>query len=413
MLRHTALALTLALTLNAQAQTVMENLNLDNWYVGLHAGADAQATHTQVASHLNPLAGLRIGRWVTPVFGLALDADAHFENKQAHPYGQCLGTVVTSMNWTLLGTTNIGNWIGGYRGEPRPWEAIAVYGFGWSHLFGTSGFRNRMQEGGYNTNYLTWRMGLDIAYNFGDRKQWQAYIEPALHYRVNGNGHEGDPAGLNINRAALRLTAGLLFKLPNRDGSRHFRLAPLRNQQELDRLNEAVNLLRMDNEAKDRLLADKNARITEQNDLLAAHDTIIPQQDERIRQLQMELLEAKSRPTEIVFDMHGTNLQPSVLFRKGRTVIDNAQLPAIERIANYMKRNTEACIEVRGYASLDEDPDKADELSLQRAEAVKKTLTKRYKISADRISTIGMGATNQVYSEEEFNRIVTFNDNNR
>lgn len=408
-----AMLMALAFAPRLAAQTVMESKNLDNWYVGLHAGVDAGVTHSPLLKSLNPLAGVRVGRWLTPVFGLAIEADAHFENKQAHRYGTCLATAVTSTNATLLGTTNVGNWIWGYRGQPRQWEVIAVYGFGWTHLFGTSNFRRKAQAGDYRTNFLTWKMGIDLACNFGAEKEWQLYVEPALSYRVSGNGQEADRAQLSINRANLGLTAGLIFKLPNRDGSRHFRLAPLRNQQELDRLNEAVNQLRVDNEAKDRLLADKNARIAEQNELLAAHDTIIPQQNAQIRQLQMDLLDARSRPTEIVMDMHGTNLQPSVLFRKGRTVVDSAQLPAIERIANYMKRNTDAHVEIRGYASLDENPDKADELSLQRAEAVKKTLTKRYKISADRITTIAMGATNQVYSEEEFNRIVTFNDNTR
>lgn len=397
----------------AGAQTLLENKTLDNWYVSLHGGVDAQATHTKVFGHLNPLAGLRVGRWMTPVFGWAIEGDAYFENKQAHAYGLCAGTAVTSMNWSVLGTTNIGNWIWGYRGEPRTWEVSLVYGVGWSHVFGTSTFRNVLEAGDYRRDYLTWKMGVDVGYVFGPRKEWQVYVEPSLLYRVSGNGQEGDWTGLNLNRATVRLTAGIVYRLPNSDGSRHFRLAPLRNQQELDRLNEQVNLLRMDNEAKDRLLADKNGQIAEQGALLAEHDTLIPQQAERIEQLQRDLLEARSRPTEIVMDMHGTNMQPSVLFRLGSASIDNAQAPAIERIANYMKRNPEAIIEIRGYASPDENPERADELSLQRAEAVKKSLTKRYRIDAERLSVVSMGASHGVFGDEEFNRIVTFNDNSR
>ena len=47
-----------------------------------------------------------------------------------------------------------------------------------------------------------------------------------------------------------------------------------------------------------------------------------------------------------------------------------------------------------------------------RANAVKNILVKTYKISAKRLQAKGMGATDKLFKQVEFNRVATFNDNN-
>ena len=37
-------------------------------------------------------------------------------------------------------------------------------------------------------------------------------------------------------------------------------------------------------------------------------------------------------------------------------------------------------------------------------------LVSKYKISADRLTAIGMGVTDKLFSEIDFNRVATFND---
>ena len=49
-------------------------------------------------------------------------------------------------------------------------------------------------------------------------------------------------------------------------------------------------------------------------------------------------------------------------------------------------------------------------LSEKRAEAVKAILVKKYKIAADRIATEGLGATDKLFDQVEFNRVALFND---
>ena len=108
-----------------------------------------------------------------------------------------------------------------------------------------------------------------------------------------------------------------------------------------------------------------------------------------------------------------TNLQPTVLFRQGKSVVDPAQYAPIELIAQYMKNHPEAQVEIKGYASPEGSAELNQKLSEARAEAVKKILVNKYKISADRLSTKGCGATDKLFEQVEFNRVATFNDNTK
>ena len=79
-------------------------------------------------------------------------------------------------------------------------------------------------------------------------------------------------------------------------------------------------------------------------------------------------------------------------------------------IAKYMKNNKDAKIKISGYASPEGPAALNQKLSEQRAEAVKNMLVKKYKIAADRLTTEGLGATDKLFDEVEFNRVALFND---
>jgi putative immunoreactive antigen PG32 len=75
-----------------------------------------------------------------------------------------------------------------------------------------------------------------------------------------------------------------------------------------------------------------------------------------------------------------------------------------------MKNHKDAKVEIKGYASPEGSKEINEKLSVARAEAVKNILVKHYKISADRLTTKGMGATDKLFEQVEFNRVATFND---
>lgn len=362
-----------AMAVSVNAQTVTESKTFDNFYIGINGGAQVKTTGESWMNNLNSNAGLRIGRWFTPVFGLAAEGNVYF-NDHSMPQSK---TVARYMNVGLIGTVNLSNWFAGYKGEPRLFEVVPVYGFGWGHTFGTD----------ENYNVLTSKAGIDFTFNLGKAKAWQVYVEPSMNWSLNGEGKEG--VAYNINNSAFQLNAGIVYKFKNSNGSHNFTIAQLRDQNEIDGLNSQINSLRSD-------LNDKDAQLSAK--------------DKQIKDLQNALDECNKKP-KYVKPATATNLQPTVLFRQGKAVVDKSQMPNIELIAQYMKNHPEAKVEIKGYASPEGNKDFNQALSQKRADAVKNVLVKKYKIAADRLTTKGMGATDKLFKQVEFNRVSTFNDN--
>lgn len=229
---------------SASAQTVTESKTFDNVYVGVNGGVATKTTGHAWLKGLNSNAGIRVGRYFTPVFGLAVESNVYFSNK---PW-ESVGTTARAINTSLLGTVNLSNWFGGYKGEPRAFEVSAVYGLGWGHVFGRDNkyvgadFKNNTGKSIVKSNSLTSKAGLDFAFNLGAKKAWQVYVEPAVIWGLNGLGYEG--AQYNINKSFVQLNAGVVYKFKNSNGSHNFTIAQLRDQNEIDGLNATINDLR-------------------------------------------------------------------------------------------------------------------------------------------------------------------------
>ena len=251
---------------SVSAQTVAESKTFDNIYVGINGGVATKTTGHKWLSDLDPNAGIRIGRYFTPVFGLAIEGNAYFSNK---PWGST-GTVVRATNASLLGTVNLSNWFGGYKGEPRTFEVSALYGLGWMHVFTNNKLVKAATEN--QRNRMTSKAALDFAFNFGSAKQFQFYVEPSINfaflgqskskelvatgnplapvavadhqeYRYKAASQAGQPA-YNINNSFVQLNAGLVYKFKNSNGTHNFTIVTPRDQAEIDALNAQINELR-------------------------------------------------------------------------------------------------------------------------------------------------------------------------
>ncbi len=363
---------------SVSAQPLDESKTLDNWYVGINAGVDFKTTHTAVFKNLNPSFGVRVGRNFTPVFGLAVEGEAFFDNKGSE--FRPLGTFVKRTNVSLLGTTNFSNWFGGYKGTPRAFEISAIYGLGWGHAYHTAS--NSIPT----SDSFTGKVGIDFAFNLGSAKAWQLYVEPNLTY-ILAAGESKIQA--NINNSAFGVLVGLNYKFGNSNGTHNFKYADKRDQGEIDALNAKINELRSDNSNKDRTISNNNKTIAD---------------------LQSQLAAEKSKQPTVVVNENKNVLQPTVIFGQGKSTIDNAQYASVAMIANYMKNHKDSKILIKGYASPEGSKEVNQKISEARANAVKDALVKRYKISASRLSTEGMGATDELFDEVDFNRVATFTD---
>ena len=388
----------MAASVSAQDNTaITANKAGDNLYFGINAGITTRVKESLSGADdgmfksLAPTVGLRLGKNLTTVFGLAADAEMYFKTNDK--FYALSKTFVEAIDVNLLGTFNLSNLFAGYPGEPRAFELIALGGFGWEHDF------NHLPR----TNGLNSKVALDFAFNLGANKAWQLYIEPALTYCLHDwiDGvdasvayaliGENEPGFMyNINKSVFSVKAGLNYKFGTSNGTHNFAKAQLRDQSEIDALNAKINELRNDVNAKDgKIAADAQT----------------------IADLKAKLAACEARPMQtIIEEKKETILQPMVIFRQGKSVIEPAQYASVEMVAKYMRNHKDAKVIVRGFASPEGNAELNQKLSEARAEAVKTALIKKYKIAADRITTEGLGATDKISEELDFNRVAMFID---
>ncbi|MCM1078624.1 MAG: OmpA family protein [Bacteroidales bacterium] len=370
-------AAAIAASASAQRTVVTASKATDNIYVGINAGVAAPTTHHSVFGNLSPELGVRVGKNFTTVFGLAVDATMHFSSM---PSEFNTKTWVDNTNISLLGTANLSNLFAGYKGEPRTFEVIALGGFGWDHTYG-------IEE---KANALTSKVALDFALNLGKNKAWQVYLEPSLTYGLNGWGDavSDDNMKYDINCSGMALKLGVNYKFGTSNGTHNFAVEQLRDQAEIDALNAQINAARSEADAAKAAAAKKDAEIA---------------------RLKKALSDCENKPAPVV-ETKAANLQPNVVFAQGKAVVEKHQMSNVEMIAKYMKKYPEAKIKISGYASPEGSKEFNQKLSEKRAAAVKDVLVKKYKIAADRLETEGLGATDKLFDEVEFNRVALFND---
>lgn len=387
------------LTMSASAQekeVVTAHKTFDNWYLGINAGAATPMQKWGDAGFMKGIApsfGLRLGKNFTTSFGVAIDANAYFESTEKSLMKT--RTFVDAINLDALGTFNVSNFFGGYLGKPRRVELIALGGIGWSHQFGALPRAN-----GINS-----KVALDLAFNLGNSRAVQLYLEPAVIFglwnnarMVNALSRHGSNFKFDSRSGLFQLNVGVNFKFGTSNGTKNFAFAQLRDQGEIDDLNARINELRDENDNKDRRIARDIRRIAELEDSLEA-----------AKKVKAPVV---TKVTKVV-NVNNNVLQPTVIFGQGKSSVDAAQMASVAMIAKYMKNHPESKILIKGYASPEGNPELNQKLSVARAQAVKDALVSRYGIAASRLTIQGMGATDELFDELDFNRVATFTDTSK
>ena len=205
-------------TLNAQ--TVENSRVLENTYVTVYGGA-ITTTHTggnaffwdgakNIVKGIRPVAGLEVGKYVTPVVGFGIEGLAMFGTTGSN-------TFVDQSNLVANLKLNLSNWFGGYKGEPRRVEVVFVPGLGWGHDYGDV----------YNDrDYLTYNLGAELDVNLGRTRAFQIVVKPVVMWNNYGT-PDGNPLTPTLPHMEGRLQAGLSYKFGSRRTNSHnFVLCP-------------------------------------------------------------------------------------------------------------------------------------------------------------------------------------------
>ncbi len=231
---------------NAQ-QSIMNPKLTDNVYIGVNGGANTNLAMNKFFP-VNPTFGIRIGKDVTPIFGVFVEGTAWFgshsdkkrfglrdmesfdrfdylplagEDQNAYFLHTTGHNAVRGLNVGLNSTVNLTNLFCGYLGEPRPFEVSSVIGMGWGHVFIPSNNYAFLEEKDEDRDLLTAKTGLDFNFNFGSEKQHQFYIEPAVIWALNKTGYEG--VQFNKHWAYLSLSVGYNYKFGCSYGGHNFK----------------------------------------------------------------------------------------------------------------------------------------------------------------------------------------------
>ncbi len=365
----------LAMTTTSARETVEGSKLLDNISIGIAGGVYTPTTHAAFFKNMRPTANLTIAKQITPIYGLGFEGATAFNTKTIGWYSK---TAFDAVNVNLMHYINLSNLFGGYQGQPRPVEFVAAYGLGWGHLFRPNYMIEDVKQ--VDRNFATSKAALNVNFNVSDAVQIN--VKPAIVWNLEGEGHPF--VQYNANNSVLELTAGLTYKFLNSNGTHNFKIARLYDQGEIDGLNAKINDLRNQLNGLNGQLSGKDAQI---------------------KNLQDQLNECRNKAPQVVKEVStAKELESVVTFAQGKSVIAPSQLPNVERIATYLKRNKDAKVVIKGYASPEGSAEINERLAKERAEAVKNQLIKKYKIAADRIEASGQGVGN-MFSEPEWNRV--------
>lgn len=224
-----------AFTVNAQT-ALQTNKLLDNTYVGLQAGVNTPLSFNQMFP-VNEYAGIRVGKNLTPIFGLNVDAGVTFND---HASGHTNSFVnhfvskaaVNTVNVGLNGTVNLMNLFDGYKGSPRFFEVSTVTGLGWYHIYNkTTGITGISDDDEFIA-----KTGADFTFNLGKKKAWQVYAEPSVVWNLTNRVNDG--IHFNKDHAYLQLLVGVNYKFKTSNGTYNFKV------YDIAAMNDEINNLR-------------------------------------------------------------------------------------------------------------------------------------------------------------------------
>lgn len=190
-----------------------------------------------VFNGVRPFMGVEFTKYVTPVVGFSVEG---------------LGFVNTTTSDTFFdesavlanGKLNLSNWFGGYKGQPRRVEVVAVTGLGWGHDYvngNTQTWASAPAESKYlvfgnnpyNSNrlhftdkdYVVYNAGAELNFNLGEERAWQISIRPGVMWfnKYTEGNFQSLPTWKHDARANMQL--GVTYKF-GKAGHHNFRLCP-------------------------------------------------------------------------------------------------------------------------------------------------------------------------------------------
>ena len=350
-------ALCSIMTVSAQSQSNYcgSSKFFDNVSIGVVGGVETNLNDWNAPQ--GAVAGIVLNKEISPIFGVTLEGNTNINGLRnwasdashicSHTFDAFSVYLTPRVNWT--------NALFGYKGSPRKFELEAVagpgYGF-WLHD---------------EYNALLVKAGLNLNYNLSNA--FTVTLRPAVVYNLDANN-----AHFDTRNAVAQLSVGIVYHFKTSNGTRSFKKAKLYSQSEVDALNAKIKDLQSNLETANKAV---------KTNVINTVDT--------------------------VYTESPSSLGNVVSFTLNSAKVDETQMANLDNAVRILKENPDLKVTLKGYA--DKNTGSATynkRLSVRRAEAVKKVIVDKYGIDTDRIDVLGVGDTEQLYNDNNWNRVVIF-----
>lgn len=383
-----SLALTgiiLAGSVTAQEYAPKRNKAKDNWFLELpKIGATMNmASDWQFKSGLrdvtSPYIGLSFGKYFTPVLGIRVDVGGYYlKNYFADSnIDKALKANYINTNADLM--VNMTNLFGEYNFD-RLVDVYGIMGIGYTrHLGyenGVSDFGMASDEHTVGTkNFVNTRLGLQTAFHVSK------LID--INLEVNANLIDG-----SFNHSTRKFNgyvnamAGITYKF-KKSG---FELGEVVEPGLVASLNDEINRQRGEIDQKDQKINTLRNKLKESRKQNEALNNKVNDMEEQLSNI--------------------TANQVVITYQIGKTEVSKEQLVTIYNVAQLLKENPNATVEICAYADAKTGSAKRNKvLTERRAENIVDILVNNYNISKDRITSHAYGSDQQVYENNDWNRV--------
>lgn len=346
----------------------------DNWFLQGQVGASytfsEDSKKADFGDMITPYVALSAGKYFTPAIGARVQVGGW--NSKSYLLEQDKTYSVKYLQGGVDGLLNLTNLFLPYNPD-RLFNLIAFAGISYVHGFKNSDYNVAV------TNSIVPRGGL----------QFDFRINPnvSLNLEVAGNLMNDDFNGV-LNGKKYDATINVLAGITYRFGSGSFERVDIIDPSTISTLNEQINSQRAQLADRDMSLAEKNKQIESMKTELNKKPTVIEKSVEREEVL----------------------MNAVVVFHLGTANLEQNQDINVYNVAKFMDENPKANLVITGYADKSTGtPEVNQRLSEKRAQAVFDILTKKYNISANRLTVKASGDKDQLFPTDSWNRVVVFN----
>lgn len=385
LLSSIAICLFFAGNISAQEYAVKNNSAKDNWFLEL---PKVGVTMNMASDWLfksgpmditSPYIGLSFGKYFNPIFGARVDLGGYYMKNYFPDIQIDKSLKAKYINTNLDLMVNLTNLFGKYKFD-RVADVYGIMGVGYTrHL----GFDNGVSDFGMKTNdfvagtknFVNTRLGFQAAFHANE------LID--INLEVNSNLIDGyfNNSDRKFN-GYVNAMVGVTYKFKKRG----FELAEVVEPGLVASLNDEINRQRGEIDNKDKRINQLESDLKDsRNENLALNN--------RIGELEDQLGNVKAN-------------QVVVTYQIGKTEVSKEQLVTLYNVAQLLKDNPKTNVEIFAYADAQTGSAKRNKvLTERRAENIVRVLTENYGISKDRITTHAYGSEQQVYENNDWNRV--------